>query len=54
MLNQKKIIDYNLGDSTSLFLLLTKLEKKTIDKLKGTFRQIGEDYKEFRRRYKSH
>ena len=29
MLNQKKIIDYNLGDSTSLFLLLTKLEKKS-------------------------
>lgn len=29
MLNQKKIADYNLGDTASLFLLLTKIEKKS-------------------------
>ncbi len=29
MLNQKKIVDFNLGESTSLYLLLTKIEKKS-------------------------
>lgn len=29
MLNQKKLTDHNLGESASLFLLLTKIEKKS-------------------------
>jgi 3'-5' exoribonuclease len=29
MLNQKNLTEYNLGESTNLFLLLTKLEKKS-------------------------
>ncbi|MCK5456926.1 MAG: hydrolase, partial [Melioribacteraceae bacterium] len=29
MLNQQNLTEYNLGDSTNLFLLLTKVEKKS-------------------------
>ena len=29
MLNQKNLTDFNIGDNTNLYLLLTKIEKKS-------------------------